>query len=231
MNDILFASNNFGKYLELVDDFKNNGINLIYDGTLKLEEKSELLKDNAISKAVQAAKQKNMCALGDDSGVFIEALDYFPGVHSRRWIGESDDDDCRNEKILEKMIGESDRTAFLISQFALVSSDGFVISTTKVKNEFIVAKCEKGNNGFGYDRILIPSKTMLDDMLQRCPAFSRDDFVYALDDDLYEKVYENQMTIAELTQEEKNKICNRGRIAKKIKESLDDFYNSNEDFF
>lgn len=78
MIDILFASNNKGKYDELVEDFKNVGINLIYDGNLELHEDAETLRENSMEKAIQASVQKNMYSLSDDSGVFIEALDYFP---------------------------------------------------------------------------------------------------------------------------------------------------------
>lgn len=70
MVDILFASNNKGKYDELVTDFKDVGINLIYDGNLELHEDAETLRENSWEKAIQASIQKNMYALSDDSRSF-----------------------------------------------------------------------------------------------------------------------------------------------------------------
>lgn len=43
MIDVLFASNNKGKYDELVKDLREKGINLIYDGKLTLKEQEETL--------------------------------------------------------------------------------------------------------------------------------------------------------------------------------------------
>ena len=60
MTDILFASNNKGKYYELVNDFNAVGINLIYDGTLDLKESAKTLKDISKEKARQAVEQKHM---------------------------------------------------------------------------------------------------------------------------------------------------------------------------
>lgn len=159
--------------------------------------------------------------MSDDSGVFIEALDFFPGVHSRRWTGSEKDDNLRNEKILEMMKDETDRDAYLISRFTLVNPAQEVLGNYVVKNKFTVALEEKGDAGFGYDRILQPSKEMLDNYMKRCPAFSRDSFVYAEWSDLANRIEDENLVIAELSQDEKNAICNRGRIAEQVKETLD----------
>lgn len=143
-----------GKYDELAKDFANVGIDLVFDGNLTLPEDSELLIDNAISKAQAAAKEKNMMAIGDDSGIFIEALDYFPGVHSRRWAGAEADDSFRNQKILKMMNTITDRRVYLISRFGLVDEDGNVLGRFSVKNPFKIAYSERGEYGFAYDRIL-----------------------------------------------------------------------------
>lgn len=221
MIKIVFASNNKGKYLELVDDFKKVGIDLIFmDRKLHLTEDSEILKENAIKKASAAALQTGMMALGDDSAVCFEALDYFPGVHSRRWMGKEEEDSVRNEAILEMMKNESDRTAFLISRFALVDKDGKFLFSTVVKNEFKTAYTESGTNGFGYDKILIPSDNMLNQYLLRSTSFSRDDYDYIQRSAIVEDISTNQRTIAELSQENKNSITYRGRIAEQIKDFL-----------
>lgn len=221
MIDILFASNNKGKYDELVYDFKNAGINLIFDGSLTLHEEGDTLVENSREKAIQASAQRNMYALSDDSGVFVEALDFFPGAHSRRWAGTEKEDDLRNEKVLEMMDSEPDRDAYLISRFTLVNPQQEVIGRYAVKNKFTVSTEEKGDLGFGYDKILEPSPDMLKDYANRCPAFSRDSYTYGEWMSLAEKIEKDHMTVAQLTQGEKNAICNRGRIAEEVKKTLE----------
>ena len=93
--------------------------------------------------------------LSDDSGVFIEVLDYFPGVYSRRWAGEPQDDKFRNDAILDRMQNEKERTAYLISRFTLMDTDFSILGTYAVKNKFTVSYEEKGEHGFGYDKILL----------------------------------------------------------------------------
>lgn len=192
-----------------------SGIELVFykdiqDEKLKLPESSELLFENAYEKAAAAAQQTEMYTLGDDSGVFIKALCYFPGVHSRRWTGDEADDKIRNMKIVGYMKDETDRTAELISCFSLVDPDGKEILKTKVVNEFIVADKLNGDKGFGYDSILIPKPTNV------AAAFS----VGKLDWDRTCEIISNKLTIAELTQREKNVINYRGRIAKPISDLL-----------
>ena len=230
--DILFASNNHGKYDELVDDFKNEGINLIFPKEyLNLPETSEMLSENAYTKAKAAAKQTGMISLGDDSGVFIEALDYFPGVHSRRWFADADDDEARNKKILE-MLSEypdsNDRTAYLISRFSVVDPDGNELAKDVVKNEYFISDKESGINGFGYDRILIPSDTMWDNMFNDNLNYEFSgnyDFSMTTEysgDALFSGIDLNieYPVIADLTQEQKNAVTYRGRIAKRISKKL-----------
>jgi XTP/dITP diphosphohydrolase len=210
-----------GKYYELVEDFREHGMDLIFDGNLDLPETSELLMENAEMKAKSALKQRPEYhfALGDDSGVFIEALDYMPGVHSRRWFGEENDDHGRNQKILDLMKNETNRTAYLISRFALVNADGVLIKTS-VKNHFLIAYSERGKKGFGYDNILIPTVDSEEDSMWKNlweHGLSDDDVMAVFNDGDFDFL---ETTIGQMTQEQKNLITFRGRIAEEIKTQL-----------
>lgn len=214
---IIFASNNKGKYDELVKDFKDAGIDLLFytdfqDQKFNLPEPSEIMAVNAFTKAAAVAAQTNMMALGDDSGIFIDYLDGFPGVHSRRWSFAEDDDTSRNTKILELLEDASDdeRWARLISRFSLVSPDGKEIYKTVVKNNFKIAKELDGTKGFGYDPILIPEKESVK------IAYYNEKIEY----NIANAAMSGLITIGQLTQDEKNAINNRGRIAKEIKVTL-----------
>ena len=215
---IMFASNNRGKYDELVDDFKNAGIELLFytdvqDQKFNLPEPSEIMAVNAYTKAAAVASYTNMMALGDDSGVFIDYLDGFPGVHSRRWSFAEDDDTSINTKILEllKDADSDERWARLISRFSLVAPDGKEIYKTVVKNNFKISTELDGTGGFGYDPILIPEKKSVWDAYYN----EKLDFYTA------NAAASGFLTIGQLSQDEKNAINNRGRIAKEIKVTLD----------
>ena len=226
---ILFASNNRKKFDELEKDFAEVGLQLIFkDDVIGSENKLDLpetsatsLNENAITKAVSAAKQTNMLALGDDSGVFIEELDFCPGVFSRRWLQQLTDgtevpegaegDLIRDAEILKKLEGVpmERRLAHLISRFALATPDGKILCKTFSKNTFYIANEIKtgGSSAFGYDPILIKKPNETDGIEQ-----------YKIEC----KYLGDGTTIGCLSQEEKNFINNRGgQIRDDIKKALE----------
>lgn len=229
---ILFASNNRGKFNELEKDFKDIGIQLVFKDEvlgegkkLQLPEPSETsLRENAIDKARAAAQQTGLIALGDDSGVFIEELDYRPGVFSRRWLTQLEDgtpvpegaegDMMRNLEILRLLKGlpAERRLAHLISRFALATPEGEVIGTTFSKNTFYIAEEPKtgGNSSFGYDPILIKKPNIADGEEQfrmEC------------------KYLGDRTTIGCLSQEEKNFVNARAiQIREDVKSALEKYY-------
>lgn len=182
---------------------------------LQLEETSEILAVNAREKARQAAAQTGYMSLGDDSGVYVRALDYFPGVHSRRWSFDEKDDNSRNKMLLELMDGETDRRVYLISRFSLVDCDGNEIFKTCVKNKFNLAYDIFGEKGFGYDPVLIPDAELIDDNCKMRLGLDERGL-----DELIMGFQLGDTTIGCLPQNEKNAINNRGRIAREIKEVL-----------
>jgi len=225
MIEILFASNNKKKFDELETGFKEVGIKLIFSETKLIlpETSATSLADNAVLKAKAAAEQTGKIALGDDSGVFIEELDYCPGVYSRRWLQVLDDgtevpegsegDIIRNKEILKKLKGLplERRQAHLISRFALVTPNGDVLVRTFSKNTFFIAEEIKsgGLGQFGYDPILIKKPNERDGKEQ-----------YEIEC----KYFNEGTTIGCLSQEEKNFVNNRvGQIREEIKEALKDY--------
>lgn len=221
---ILFASNNKGKYDELVNDFKKCGIDLLFykdiqDKELVLEETSEILAVNAREKARQAAEQTGYMSLGDDSGVYVRALDYFPGVHSRRWSFDEKDDNSRNRMLLDLMKDEYDRRVYLISRFSLVDESGNEIFKTVVKNKFNLAYDIFGDKGFGYDPVLIPDAELINKDCKKRLCLNEREY-----DELIMGFQLGDITIGCLPQQEKNSINNRGRIAEEIKSVFKDYY-------
>lgn len=122
---------------------------------LEVDEDQETLEGNARKKAEEIAKlvgYKNV--ISDDTGLFVNALDGEPGVHSARYCG--DHDDKKNiEKILGKLQDKEDRNAYFQTSIALVEPNKEV-KLFSGRIDGTIAFEEKGEEGFGYDSVFIP---------------------------------------------------------------------------
>lgn len=152
--DIVMASGNSGKIKEAQEilkeykiiPMKELGINI------DVEEDKETFIENATKKAETIAKELNdkMC-LADDSGIEIEYLDGFPGVHTKRWLNGTDRE--RNLAILDKLqrVPKDKRKIKFITAIAL--SDGNETISVEASIDGYVAQTPRGENGFGFDEI------------------------------------------------------------------------------
>ena len=152
--DIVMASGNSGKIKEAQEilkeykiiPMKELGINI------DVEEDKETFIENATKKAETIAKELNdkMC-LADDSGIEIESLNGFPGVHTKRWLNGTDRE--RNLAILDKLQGvpKDKRKIKFITAIAL--SDGNETISVEASIDGYVAETTRGENGFGFDEI------------------------------------------------------------------------------
>ena len=136
------------------------GIDCISAGSLGLpepEETGETFEENALLKARGAAEASGMMALGDDSGIEIEALGGKPGIHSARWGGATRDFGLAMDRVRTDLeaTGNPCRRANFISVLALVTPDKEeAIFTGKVFGE--ITWPSRGEHGFGYDPIFVP---------------------------------------------------------------------------
>ena len=136
------------------------GIDCISAGSLGLpepEETGETFEENALLKARGAAEASGMMALGDDSGIEIEALGGKPGIHSARWGGATRDFGLAIDRVRTDLeaTGNPCRRANFISVLALVTPDKEeAIFTGKVFGE--ITWPSRGEHGFGYDPIFVP---------------------------------------------------------------------------
>jgi XTP/dITP diphosphohydrolase len=167
---IVLASNNKGKLAELLPMFASLGVELVTQGSLGVPEAPEPFKtfvENALIKARNAAQHTGLPAIADDAGLCIEAWGGRPGVDTAYFcttLGYEKSDDNNRRAVLERMLGEENRRANMISvQVAVLSplDPQPLISVGRVHGE--IALTEIGDGGFGFDPVMfIPSlgKTM-----------------------------------------------------------------------
>lgn len=171
--EVLVASGNTGKLREIQASLQGLPISLRYlhefQDILPVEEVGETYEENAILKAVGYSRQTSVCALADDSGLEVEALGGIPGVLSARYGGDGASDQERTEKLL-KALAEHDprkRSARFVCSVALAGwdlgedpSDGAearILQVSEGKCEGLITERPRGNNGFGYDPVFVPT--------------------------------------------------------------------------
>ena len=151
---LIIASNNNHKLIEIkailgglfeeILSMREAGIEheTIEDGSSFME--------NAVKKAKEIAELSGCCALADDSGICVDALDGAPGIYSARFCGHHGDDEANNRLLLKKLEGREDRGAHYTCAIALVYPDGRQVCAEGYMYGQIGYE-EKGENGFGYD--------------------------------------------------------------------------------
>ncbi|OTG94280.1 RdgB/HAM1 family non-canonical purine NTP pyrophosphatase [Acinetobacter sp. ANC 3832] len=105
---LVLASNNKGKIAEFEKMFAelNLPVEVVPQGQLNIEDAIEdglSFIENAIIKARHASKISGKPAIADDSGICVPILGGTPGIYSARYAGEHGDDSANNAKLLENL--------------------------------------------------------------------------------------------------------------------------------
>ena len=98
----------------------------------------------------------------DDSGLEIDALGGFPGIHSARFMeGHSYQEKC--EEILHRLEGKENRKARFVTAMVYLDKKNKIEKTFFGVNEGkIISSYPKGEqNGFGYDPIFFSDDLMM----------------------------------------------------------------------
>lgn len=106
---LVLASNNKGKIAEFEHLFQQLDlpVEIIPQGKLDIEDAIEdglSFVENAIIKARHASKLSGKPAIADDSGLCVPILGGAPGIYSARYAGEHGNDTANNEKLLADLI-------------------------------------------------------------------------------------------------------------------------------
>lgn len=164
---LLFASRNQGKVAEVAALLKPLGWDVV--SVVEVPELSRLpdpvesgatFAENAELKARYYIPFWKEAILADDSGLEVQILNGFPGVHSNRWHAGTDQERCM--ALLEKLAAANAKTTE--QRAARFVTTLCWLSDSQAEAQFFTGEVSghlglelKGVQGFGYDPLFIPA--------------------------------------------------------------------------
>jgi XTP/dITP diphosphohydrolase len=193
---LVIASGNPGKLAEFEQMLDPRGFELRAQadyGVAPPPETGRTFVENALIKARAAADAAGRAALGDDSGLVVDALEGRPGIYSSRFAGDDADDAANIDKLLRELDGmpAERRGAFFYCCLVLLShaDDPAPLIATGRWHGYIL-DAPRGDGGFGYDPVFYDA--------------------------------ERGVTAAEMPAGEKNRVSHRGRALDGLMRQIDE---------
>ncbi len=136
-----------------------------------LPEEGDSYEANAVAKALAAARATGCVALGDDSGLEVDALGGAPGPLSARYGGAGLDDAARSAALLAALeaVPDAARGARFVCVAAVATPRGEV-ATARGVCEGRLLRAPRGDGGFGYDPIFAVGESTMAEL----PAAEKD---------------------------------------------------------
>jgi XTP/dITP diphosphohydrolase len=156
---LVLASGNRGKLAEIRDVLADTGIELFAQsefGVGDADETAATFVENALIKARHAARATGLPALGDDSGLCVDALGGAPGLRSARYAGGNGDAAANIAKLLAALEGIEDARRgahFHCTIVLLRAADDPAPLIAEGRWEGRILHAPRGDNGFGYDPV------------------------------------------------------------------------------
>ena len=157
---LVLATNNRGKLREYRELLADDPVELLAADALvpgwSVVEDGATFAANARLKACDLARRAALPALGDDSGLEVDALGGRPGVRSARFAGENADDAENTARLLRELraVPDERRSAAFRCALALAFPDGTLVEADG-RCEGRIARAPRGDGGFGYDPVFI----------------------------------------------------------------------------
>jgi len=155
-NILVLASANPGKIVEFQRILPECiEIRLVSElGIILPPETGRTFKENAVIKAKSAAAASGHIAIGDDSGLEVDALNGLPGARSARYAGDHASDDDNVTKLLAAMseVPAHQRTARFRCVIAMADPCG-TVHAFEGEATGTIGDQPKGTLGFGYDPV------------------------------------------------------------------------------
>ena len=155
---LLLATRNPGKIREQGEALAACGVEVVgldeWPDLAPPEEPGPTFLDNAVAKAMYYHRATGLPALGEDSGLEVEALGGEPGLYSSRWMGEDTPYEIKNAKLIEALQGlEAEKRKARFVSTAAIADGGEILFKTVQSCEGLIAHTPRGSGGFGYDPI------------------------------------------------------------------------------
>ena len=144
-----FVTSNPHKFAEAESILKEFGVIIRHEKLSYREERSESLAEIAADSARGLAGKVEAPFFVEDSGLFVKALNGFPGTYSAWALGK-----IGLPGLLRLMKGEGDRRAAFMSAIALFDGKKVLVFEGEVKGR--IAFRQRGRGGFGYDPLFTP---------------------------------------------------------------------------
>lgn len=154
---LVVATRNRNKLGEIADLLAPYGLTVLcvadFPHVPETVEDGATFAENAAKKASEVAQRLGRWAVGEDSGLCVDALDGRPGVYSARFAGEHAADEANNAKLQKELAGvpESRRGAGYVCSVAVADPSGAVRLTQEASCRGRIITEARGTNGFGYD--------------------------------------------------------------------------------
>ena len=128
-------------------------------GAIEIVENGDTFAKNALIKArtIYEKLDENYLVISDDSGISVPALNNEPNIYSARYAGENATDKENLQKLVNavKDTGLAQTPAYYTAALAIVSKHGEYVVHGWMHGA--VLAMTKGEKGFGYDPMFIPS--------------------------------------------------------------------------
>ncbi len=159
MGQLLFFSNNKNKIIEIRKIFKKFNLKLLSLKDLGISdepaENGRTFEENAKIKSDFGFNKTGIPCFADDSGICIEALNWKPGVLSKRFLNDFKSTESCFRSIIKSTKKTLKLKAYFKTSISLtIQKDHNIVFNGKIEGK--ISNEAKGFFGFGYDPIFIP---------------------------------------------------------------------------
>lgn len=163
---LVFATTNRGKLREVAEILAPDGVTVVGIADVapgwSVVEDGATFAENARLKAIDLARRTGLPALGDDSGLEVDALGGRPGVRSARYAGDHATDAENTALLLRELdaVPDDARGAAFRCALVLAWPDGTVVEADG-RCSGRIARAPRGEGGFGYDPVFVDPESGL----------------------------------------------------------------------
>jgi XTP/dITP diphosphohydrolase len=156
---LVIASSNNGKLVEIGEVLAGLNLELVAQAALGIgdaDETGATFVENALLKARHAARLSGLPALGDDSGICVDALDGAPGLYSARYAGPQGDAAANIARLLAALgdVPDGARGAHFYCVVVLLRhADDPAPLIAEGRWDGTILRAPRGQGGFGYDPV------------------------------------------------------------------------------